>query len=98
MVPPELVRNVTDAMGCAFQTVYGQTETAPLISQHHLGEALDDICNTIGQPMPDVYPGCVQQAQNQTHRGGRNGGRLEHEARTNETDKAGSDPRVVGLL
>ncbi len=54
MVPPELVRNVKDAMGCAFQTVYGQTETAPLISQHHLGETLDDICNTIGQPMPQT--------------------------------------------
>ena len=54
MVPPELVRNVTDAMGCAFQTVYGQTETAPLITQHHLGEALYDICNTIGQPMPQT--------------------------------------------
>lgn len=54
MVPPELVRNVTDAMGCAFQTVYGQTECAPLITQHHLGEMLDDICNTIGQPMPQT--------------------------------------------
>ena len=54
MVPPELVRNVTEAMGCAFQTVYGQTECAPLITQHHLGEALDDICNTIGQPMPQT--------------------------------------------
>ena len=48
------MRNVTDAMGCAFQTVYGQTETAPLITQHHLGETLDDICNTIGQPMPQT--------------------------------------------
>ncbi|MEM7684019.1 MAG: AMP-binding protein [Pseudomonadota bacterium] len=52
MVPPELVRNVTDAMGCEFQIVYGQTETAPLITQHHLGETEDDLCNTIGQPMP----------------------------------------------
>ena len=52
MVPPELVRNVTDAFGCAFQTVYGQTECSPLITQHHLGETPDDICNTIGQPMP----------------------------------------------
>lgn len=54
MVPPEIVRNVSDAMGCAFQTVYGQTECAPLITQHHLGEALDDICNTIGQAMPQT--------------------------------------------
>lgn len=54
MVPPELVRNIMDTMGCAFETVYGQTECSPLITQHHLGETLDDICNTIGQPMPQT--------------------------------------------
>ncbi|MEM7423064.1 MAG: AMP-binding protein [Pseudomonadota bacterium] len=54
MVPPELVRNVTAAMKCTFQTVYGQTECAPLITQHHMNETLEDICNTIGQPMPQT--------------------------------------------
>lgn len=51
MVAPDLVRSVKDAFGCEFQTVYGQTETSPLITQHYLGETLDDICNTIGQPV-----------------------------------------------
>ncbi|MEM1163034.1 MAG: AMP-binding protein, partial [Pseudomonadota bacterium] len=54
MVAPELVRNVQEAVGCAFQTVYGQTECSPLITQHHLGETLEDICTTIGQPMPQT--------------------------------------------
>ena len=54
MVAPELVRRVTQTFGCAFQTVYGQTECAPLITQHHHGDTLDDICNTIGQPMPQT--------------------------------------------
>ena len=54
MVAPELVRNVTEAFGCDFETVYGQTETSPLITQHHKGDTLDDICTTIGQPMPQT--------------------------------------------
>ena len=54
MVAPELVRNVTEAFGCDFETVYGQTETSPLITQHHKSDTLDDICTTIGQPMPQT--------------------------------------------
>jgi fatty-acyl-CoA synthase len=54
MVAPELVRSVREAFGCAFETVYGQTETAPLITQHHADDTVDDICNTIGQPMPQT--------------------------------------------
>ena len=54
MVAPELVRKASEAFGCAFQTVYGQTEAAPLITQHCVGETLDDICNTVGQPMPQT--------------------------------------------
>ena len=54
MVAPELVRRVSQTFGCAFQTVYGQTECAPLITQHHATDTLDDICNTIGQPMPQT--------------------------------------------
>ena len=52
MVAPELVRNVRETFGCRFETVYGQTETSPLITQHHHDDVLDDICNTVGQPMP----------------------------------------------
>jgi len=54
IVAPELVRSVRDAFGCNFETVYGQTETSPLISQHHHTDSLDDICNTVGQPMPQT--------------------------------------------
>ncbi|MEM7426692.1 MAG: AMP-binding protein [Pseudomonadota bacterium] len=54
MVAPELVRNVRETFGCEFETVYGQTETSPLITQHHATDTLDDICNTIGQPMPQT--------------------------------------------
>ncbi|USG60687.1 AMP-binding protein [Sneathiella marina] len=54
MVAPELVRNVCDAFGCEFETVYGQTETYPLISQHHHNDTIEDICTTVGQPMPQT--------------------------------------------
>jgi long-chain acyl-CoA synthetase len=54
MVAPELVRNVCDAFGCEFETVYGQTETYPLITQHHHDDTIEDICTTIGQPMPQT--------------------------------------------
>lgn len=54
MVAPELVRNAMEAFGSPFQTVYGQTECSPLLTQHQRGETLDDICNTIGPPMPQT--------------------------------------------
>ncbi len=54
MVAPDLVRKVREQIGCEFQTVYGQTETSPLITQHHTGEALDDICNSTGQVVPQT--------------------------------------------
>ena len=54
MVAPELVRNATERFGCEFETVYGQTEASPLVTQHHSGESLDIICNTTGLPMPQT--------------------------------------------
>ena len=54
MVAPELVRRTVERFGCAFQTVYGQTEAAPLITQHHAGESLETICSTAGLPMPQT--------------------------------------------
>lgn len=54
MVAPDLVRRTTEVFGCAFQTVYGQTECAPLITQHYLGETLEDICGSVGQPIPQT--------------------------------------------
>lgn len=52
MVAPELVRNIQRVFGCNFSTLYGQTETSPVVSQHFADDSLDDICNTIGQPLP----------------------------------------------
>jgi long-chain acyl-CoA synthetase len=54
MVAPDLVEKITTALGCTFQTVYGQTECSPLVTQHHVGEALADISTTVGQPMPQT--------------------------------------------
>jgi len=52
MVAPELVRRVKDAFGCDFEIVYGQTETSPVITQSRHDDSIDDLCNTVGQPLP----------------------------------------------
>lgn len=54
MVAPELVRMVKSTFGCAFETVYGQTETSPVITQHHPHDPLEVIANSIGQPLPQT--------------------------------------------
>jgi len=54
MVAPELVRRVCQTFGCNFEIIYGQTETSPVVTQHHIDDSLDDICNTIGQPLPQT--------------------------------------------
>ena len=54
MVPPELVRRTRERFDCALMTVYGLTETSPLISMIRPTDSFDDICNTIGQPMPQT--------------------------------------------
>jgi fatty-acyl-CoA synthase len=54
MVAPELVRNVHQVFGCDFETVYGQTETSGIVTQNHHDDSLDDICNTVGQPLPQT--------------------------------------------
>ena len=51
MVAPELVRRVQNLMGAGFSTLYGQTEHCPVITQHHLSDSIEDICNTVGQPL-----------------------------------------------
>ncbi|HVY87659.1 MAG TPA: AMP-binding protein [Hyphomonadaceae bacterium] len=54
MVPPELVRRVRAAFGCGFGTVYGQTETSPVLTQTRDDDALEDICETVGQALPQI--------------------------------------------
>lgn len=54
MVAPDLVRQVRNTFGCSFSTLYGQTEHCPVITQHHIDDALGDLCNTTGQPIPQT--------------------------------------------
>ena len=54
MVAPELARAITGEFGCRLETVYGQTESSPVITLHHATDSLEDICNTIGQPLPHM--------------------------------------------
>ena len=54
MVAPELVRQIKRVFGCKFGTLYGQTETSPVITQHHPNDRIEDICATIGQPLPQT--------------------------------------------
>ena len=54
MVPPELIRQVTARLGCGFYTVYGQTETSALLTTTRTTDPFDDICNTVGQAMPQT--------------------------------------------
>lgn len=49
MVPPELIRQVTERMQCGFSTVYGQTETSPLLTVSRPDDPLDDVLHTVGQ-------------------------------------------------
>ena len=52
MVAPDLIHNIQRVFGCAFGTLYGQTETSPVVTQHFADDSLDDICHSIGQPLP----------------------------------------------
>jgi fatty-acyl-CoA synthase len=54
MVPPELVRRVRSTVGCGFETVYGQTESSPVVTQTSADDALDDLCGTVGRPLPQT--------------------------------------------
>ncbi|MBI1340474.1 AMP-binding protein [bacterium] len=65
MVPPELVRRVKATFGCDFETVYGQTETSPLLTQSWHDDTIDDICNTVGQPLPQTEISIRDPATNQ---------------------------------
>ncbi len=66
MVAPELVRRAQRRFGCAFSTVYGQTEHSPLITQHYSDDTIDDICNTVGQPIPQTDVSIRRVADNRT--------------------------------
>ena len=52
MVPPELVRRIRSVFDCNFETVYGQTESSPLLTQTRSDDSFEDLCETVGQAMP----------------------------------------------
>jgi len=54
MVPPEVIRQVQQVYGCAFQTVYGQTETSPVLTQTQADDTPADVLETVGQPLPQT--------------------------------------------
>ncbi|WP_309643942.1 AMP-binding protein [Phenylobacterium sp.] len=54
MVPPELVRRIRSVFDCGFQTVYGQTEASPLLTQTRSEDSVEDLCETVGQAMPQT--------------------------------------------
>lgn len=54
MVAPELVRKARDVFGVTVQIVYGQTEASPVITQAWAEDSIDDLTQTIGQPLPHV--------------------------------------------
>ena len=54
MVAPELVKKTRDVVGAVIQIVYGQTESSPVITEAWQEDALEDLTQTIGQPLPHV--------------------------------------------
>lgn len=54
MVPPELVRQVKRTFGCDFETVYGQTEVSPILTQTRATDSIEDLCETVGQALPQI--------------------------------------------
>lgn len=54
MVAPDLVRNAEAVFGSMIQIVYGQTESSPVITQAWREDSLEDLTETIGQPLPHV--------------------------------------------
>lgn len=52
MVAPELCRKAKAVFGAPIQIVYGQTESSPVITQAWHEDSLEDLTQTIGQPVP----------------------------------------------
>ncbi|HEY1425327.1 MAG TPA: AMP-binding protein, partial [Caulobacteraceae bacterium] len=50
----DLVRKVRQVFDCGFETVYGQTEASPLVTQTAADDALDDLCDTVGRALPQT--------------------------------------------
>ncbi len=64
MVPPDLVRRVREVFGCGFETVYGQTESSPVVTQTADDDSLDDLCETVGRALPQTEISIREPATN----------------------------------
>jgi fatty-acyl-CoA synthase len=51
MVPPELIRQVKERFDCVFYTVYGQTESSPLLTVTRPTDPIEDVYKTVGQAL-----------------------------------------------
>jgi fatty-acyl-CoA synthase len=51
MVAPKLCRDADAVFGAPIQIVYGQTETSPVLTQAWHEDSLEDLTQTIGQPV-----------------------------------------------
>ena len=54
MVAPELCKRSKKVLGAPVQILYGQTESSPVITQCWPDDSLEDLTETIGQPLPNV--------------------------------------------
>ncbi|QUD88324.1 class I adenylate-forming enzyme family protein [Phenylobacterium montanum] len=54
MVAPDLARRAQAVFGAVVQIVYGQTEASPGITLGWHDDTLEDLTETIGQPLPDM--------------------------------------------
>ena len=54
MVAPELCKRSKEVLGASVQILYGQTECSPVITQCWSDDCLEDLTQTIGQPLPHV--------------------------------------------
>ncbi len=54
MVAPELCKKAQAVLGAPIQIVYGQTESSPVITQTHFTDCIEDLTQTIGQPLPHI--------------------------------------------
>jgi fatty-acyl-CoA synthase len=54
MVAPELVRAATERFGCGFATVYGQTESSPLLAMIRPDDERPNLFETVGRALPHV--------------------------------------------
>ncbi len=66
MVAPELVRKAKEIFGSMIQIVYGQTESSPVIAQTRSDDTIEDLTQTIGQPLPHVEASIRDPKTNQT--------------------------------